>query len=73
MKISKSSSNQQAEPNTAGVFVVGSKNSDNTKTEYREFKKIEEAASWLCLNPTWGIRMNPGWSLIYLDIVIDLS
>ena len=35
------------------------------------FHSVEEAASFLCANVTWGIRMNPEWDLVFRDIVIE--
>ncbi|MCZ4271100.1 hypothetical protein [Maritalea porphyrae] len=72
MKIFKHSSEQVAERSSkTGKFVCGLKKKNTEDSEYVEFQKIEDAATWLCNNPTWGIRMNPGWSLIHRDIVID--
>jgi hypothetical protein len=71
MKIYKSTSNQIAEKDGSGFFVCGLKKKDKTLSKYVSFPTIEEAASFLLSNPTWGIRMNPNWSLIHRDIVIE--
>lgn len=55
----------------SGKYVCGLKNNDNSKSRYEKFDRIEDAAAWLCANPDWGVRMNPGWSLIHRDLVID--
>lgn len=71
MRIYKASTGQFAEPDTDGYFVVGLKKKDNTLTKYERFLTVEAAGAWLCGNPDWGIRMNPGWSLVHRDIVIE--
>lgn len=71
MRIYKKSSDQIAERDSDGNFVCGLKKKDNSLSKYEYFRTLEEAAAWLCTNSDWGIRMNPGWSLIHRDIVID--
>lgn len=71
MRVSKSSNEQVAETNANGKYVCGLKKKDNTKSEHREFDEIKDAAMWLLQNPTWGIRMNLGWSLIHRDVAIE--
>jgi hypothetical protein len=42
----------------------------NDAEKARNFDTIREAAEFLTINPSWGIRMNPGGG-IFANIVID--
>ena len=71
MRIVKKATGQIAEKDSKGFYVCGLKKDDKSKTAYKNFSTIEDAAIWLIENPEWGIRMNPNWSLIYGDIAIE--
>ncbi|WP_156122188.1 hypothetical protein [Aureimonas altamirensis] len=47
--------------------------SNNEISTAREFSSLEEAAIFLIENTGWGIRMNPGASIIYNNIQIELD
>jgi hypothetical protein len=71
VRIYKSSTDHFADKDGDGFYVCGFKKKNNDESQYERFRSIEDAAVWLCKNPTWGIRMNPGWSLIHRGIVIE--
>ncbi|MEH6646607.1 hypothetical protein [Sulfitobacter sp.] len=53
-----------------GLFVCGPQGGNKISDE-KTFASIQAAASFLCGNKTWGIRMNPEWDLVFRNIVID--
>jgi len=53
-----------------GMFVCGPKGGNKIADE-KTFPCIELAAVFLCKNPTWGIRMNPEWDLVFRNITIE--
>jgi hypothetical protein len=69
VRVYKSSTRQEAVP-VNGVYKCFPK-SENERRLAREFTSLEDAAAFLCSNPTWGIRMQPGSAIIYRDIVIE--
>ncbi len=73
MKIYSGGSNRREAYRVGGTVYKCYPVSTNTVDEAREFAKLEDAAVFLIRNRGWGIRMNPGSSIIYDNIVIDLS
>lgn len=75
MKIVKKSMGQVADTDAGGNFVCELKKQDpvtgKSKSIFQRFASIEDAAVWIIENPKWGIRMNPGWSLVYREILIE--
>lgn len=42
--------------------------SENRKRFARSFSSLSDAAAFLALNPTWGIRVREGYAIIYRRI-----
>ena len=45
----------------------------NLDKDSKSFETLDEAALFLCRNPTWGIRMNPGAAIIFKGKAILLD
>lgn len=67
--INKDGVRVDAAPHGDGTFKCFPK-SENRLEHARSFATLREAAAFLVANSDWGIRMNPGWGIIYENIQI---